>query len=70
MMASNPAYFNSGAKWPPTLDEPIPPVKAFFPEMESLPDPGARVPVKGPVAKMSKLSGSKGCVFKGRFSKR
>ncbi len=60
MMASKPAYFISGAQYPPELASPTPPVMGDFAATIRRLAEGSGVPLKGPAAKTMMLSGERG----------
>ena len=60
MMPSYPAYLSSGPKWPPELAAPMVPVRGDLATALYRPEEVAQVPVRGPVMKISLLSGPRG----------
>ena len=57
---SYPAYFSSGPKEPPELEAAMVPVRGPFVTTSYRPPEGAKVPEKGPGAKISLFSGERG----------
>src|ERR1035437_4663000 len=55
-------FFSVGPQSLPALDSPYIPVKGDLKHRFILPDPGATVPVKGPVAKTILLPGERGLI--------
>src|SRR5450759_3391545 len=59
---SYPDFFSVGPQSLPALDSPHSAVRGDLKHRSTLPDPGAMVPVNGPVAKTILLSGERGSI--------